>query len=137
SARRRLNRSMSATSRSGLPSLLAVTSRYPLLLSNSSAPFVMLAYRELRMSEKMNPIIREDDARMFCAAMFGLHPSSSMAVWTFWKTEGFTPGTLLMARDTVPIDTPARSATACRVPRDAGGVDDGFFARDMLMLQMR
>lgn len=49
------------------------------------------------------------------AAVFGTYPSSSIARCTASRDFVLTCGALLITRDTVPVDTPARRATSSSV----------------------
>src|SRR6218665_704053 len=60
----------------------------------------------------MQPIVREERERSVCAAWFKRSSSSAMACSTRWRSSGLTFSTLLITRDTLPSETPARVATS-------------------------
>ena len=117
---------MAAASRSGSPPVLIRWSVKPCGLSSASAALKTLECIGLVMSLMMKPTIIVVRRRMFCARGSGWKPIRSMTARTFSSVTGRTVAGALSARETVPTETPAATATS-RMVTVLPGLSNGEF----------
>ena len=100
--------------------MLQTTIASPLAAAMSSAPRATSVKNGLRMSGTISPTSVARPARSVAAEPFGTQPSSSIASRTRSRVSSATRSGRLTTFETVPTETPARSATSLIVMAGSG-----------------
>ena len=129
STRPRWSMSIAAASRCGSPPVLTRWSVKPCGRSSASAALKTFECIGLVMSLMMKPTVIVVRRRMFWARGSGWKPIRSITTRTFSSVTGRTVAGALSARETVPTETPAASATSRMVTVFSGFSNGEFIDR--------
>ena len=100
-------------------SVLQITIASPFAAARSSAPRATSVKNGFRMSGTISPTSVACPARSVAAEPFGTQPSVEIASRTRTRVDSVTRSGRLTTFETVPTDTPARSATSLIVTAGA------------------